>query len=578
MPSLPQYVIQHAAGACGRTTLDLLALPLPFTQTRILEAEEFAHEAAKRKVRIDTGQLEVLHRSRLLVPFFEVSLGTPDPLRRVDFGDSMTPNVATNTLHMELYRAASDGRARDPRLVRFRLWPKRRLRALWPQRSRGYLYSWHQLLALHTIAPALSRLRLDRTTRKWSLPTGAAPAAADVAAADSWRGLAVTLAAIDARYWPGITRTVHYSAEALNTYDQSFDAAAALAWLGLDAYDVAAAAEQLRFSAYSVDVLGAFYDVVRRADPERWETLRGDALLAFDRRVASEALDSFADDLGRPGVEQGKIDATPTSALRLTTRPRSTDGLLTDLGISPHPSLVVGLEGATEELVLPRVFEQLGIPLSPDWIRIVDFGGADRDLTALVKYAAAPVVGADHGDYVSLDRPVTRFLVLVDAEKKYADRAMRAAQRRVLLDAIAATLPNDLQGDLYGTGARIVEILTWGRLPFEFAHFTDLQLAAALARVAREPYPSGSKALVTEIANMRARPSPNLEHLWKKGRWPGARLSKTALVDAYWPVLHAKIERAIAARSSGPPIMRAAVRAWELASMPNRSRMALKRH
>src|SRR5687768_3234267 len=201
-------------------------------------------------------------------------------------------------------------------------------------------------------------------------------------------------------------------------------------------------------------------------------------------------------------MEPAELDATPTPALRLTTTRRSTDSLLTDLGISPHPSLVVGVEGATEELVLPRVFEQLEIPLEPNWIRIVDFGGVDRDLTALARYAAAPVVGADHGEYVSLDRPVTRFLVLVDAERRYADRAMRADQRKLLLDAIAAALPKDLRGDLYGRDARIVEILTWGKLPFEFAHFTDLRLAAALERAARTPYPSGPTALVTDIRNM----------------------------------------------------------------------------
>ncbi|MDQ6839411.1 MAG: hypothetical protein M3137_14065 [Actinomycetota bacterium] len=66
---------------------------------------------------------------------------------------------------------------------------------------------------------------------------------------------------------------------------------------------------------------------------------------------------------------------------------------MTELGISPHPSLVVGAEGPTEVKVLQRVFEQLGVPLEPEWIRIADFGGVDKDLTNLAKFAAAPVIG-----------------------------------------------------------------------------------------------------------------------------------------------------------------------------------------
>src|SRR5204862_635776 len=44
-------------------SLDLLPLRLPFTQTRLLEPAEFSMEAAKRRVRVEPGQLEVLHRA-----------------------------------------------------------------------------------------------------------------------------------------------------------------------------------------------------------------------------------------------------------------------------------------------------------------------------------------------------------------------------------------------------------------------------------------------------------------------------------------------------------------------------------
>ena len=578
MAKWPRYTLVKAQGACQRPTLDLLPLLLPFTQTPLLDPPEFAAEAAKRKIRIEPGQLEVLHRARLLVPLFEVSLSKADPRRAIDFADSKSPLIGTSTFILELYRAAADGRASDPRVTPFRAWPTRRMRALWPQRTRGYLYSWHQLLAARSLQPVLDAMRRDRASRTWSLPVAATPTAADIEVSDSWRGLAVTLAAIDARYWPSITHTVHYNAEAWREFNQSFDAAGTLQWTQLALSELTAAAEQLRHMAVGIDVLGAFFDLVRRADPQAWGTLRGDALIAMDYRVASEALDTFADDLGRPPVDAAELDATPTPALRLTTHRRTTDAVLTELGVSPHPSLVVAVEGDTEELLLPRVFRTLGIPLDPEWIRIAEFGGADKDLTNLAKFAAAPLLGADRGTFVEIDRPVTRFLVLVDAEKKYSDRAKRARQRLLLLAAIAATLPPDLRRDLYGKDAHIVEIRTWGKMPFEFAHFTDRQLAVTIEQAAKVPYPSGSATLVANIKAMRSRPRPNLEKLWDKGQWPDARLSKPALANAYWPVLEAKIERAIASGNDGPPIMRAAIRAWELASMPSRNRMALQRH
>lgn len=229
----------------------------------------------------------------------------------------------------------------------------------------------------------------------------------------------------------------------------------------MDADVVGRSARELRDLAGRMDLVGAFYDVIRRAHPDTWETLRDDVLVTMDLRMAAEALDSLADDAGRQ-PDTTEEARTPLREQRLSARPDSTDEVLTDLGISPHPSLVIGVEGATEELLLPRVFAALGIPLDDDWIRIIDFGGVGKELSNLAKFAAAPSLGQDHGAYVDLVRPITRFLVLVDAEGKYRSPATRARRRRILLDAVCASVPADLRGDLYGSDANIVEIRTLG--------------------------------------------------------------------------------------------------------------------
>ena len=54
------------------TTLALLQDPYAFTQTRLLSPQDFIREANKRGVRLDREQLELLHRRRVLQPFYKV--------------------------------------------------------------------------------------------------------------------------------------------------------------------------------------------------------------------------------------------------------------------------------------------------------------------------------------------------------------------------------------------------------------------------------------------------------------------------------------------------------------------------
>jgi hypothetical protein len=327
-------------------------------------------------------------------------------------------------------------------------------------------------------------------------------------------------------------------------------------------------------SANFDDVLGDFYDLVRRARPGAWTTLRGEARTSMDSRMAAEALDRFADEL--PGGEQPE---TPQSKMHLSmqglsVRERSLDAALTDLQVSPHPALVIGLEGATEMKVVPKVMEVLGIRDDPSRMRLVDFGGTKTNLALLARFAAEPVLGEDYGESVMLDRPVTRFLVLTDAEDKYQTPKDRRKQRGLLLDSIVSPLPEDLRHDLYSKEARIVEIMTWGQYPWEFAHFTDAQLADALLQATGKPHPHGRAGLIHNIHLQRTvDPSPDIDDAWKR-----SGVNKIDLADALWPILEARIKRAIEKGTAGPPVMKAMLRAYELASLSYGLNMSVRRH
>jgi len=266
----------------------------------------------------------------------------------------------------------------------------------------------------------------------------------------------------------------------------------------------------------------------------------------------------------------------PLDQQSLSARPESLDAALTSLRLSPFPALVVGVEGATEYLLVPRVMDLLGIQWDTNRIRIVDFGGTDKDLALLARYAVEPVLGRDFTSGVALDRPLTRFLVMTDAEHKYATAAGRRKQRKLLLESLTVNVPKDLRSDYYVNTrrGRVVEIVTWGKLPFEFAHFTDQELADGMLSATKVPHPRGRDGLVRILQTMRRGSGPyNVERLF----WRGSGLTKPGLAEALWPVLEAKINTAIQRGKPGPPVMRACVRAYEIASASAGLSMMLRR-
>ena len=447
---------------------------------------------------------------------------------------------------------------------------------MWPTVDSGYLYSRHQLLGLDSataFVEALTPERAEDGSISWHLDDADLPTALQRASLHSWRSLAITLTALDTYYWPQVTHLVSHDLAVWREAWVAFEPTAMLSWLGLSLDDIVNQATDLRAMASGRDNMGDFYDLVRRASAKAWDSLRGDALAAMDRRLAADILDRYADDVApdRPTYTPG------LSQQGLRDRPDSLDAALTDLRLSPFPALVLGLEGATEWELVPRVLELLGIRNDRDFIQLVDFGGTTKDLSLLARYAAEPVLGRDYGTWVALDRPLTRFLVLTDAENRYQTPANRRYQRKLLLDSLTVNVPPDLRRDLYTNRKRdrVVEIKTWGSLPFEFAHFTDRQLADALSSIAQAPHPGGRAGLIAQIHTERLSSSPDIAAVGWRGRGP---IRKPDLANAMWPLLEARIKRAVARGHAGPPVMQGVLRAYEMASASYGIRRALRRH
>ena len=264
-----------------------------------------------------------------------------------------------------------------------------------------------------------------------------------------WRQLAITLSALDTYYWPQITHQVRVNFDAWQQAFHAFNREQMREWLGLTLDQIEQAVTDLRVRATFCDDTGQFYDLIRRASADAWNSLRGDALIALDLRLGADILTRFGEDLS-PGGDYAGAQYSPLSQQGLSARPDSLDAVLTHLRVSPFPALVIALEGATEFKLVPRVMSTLGIGWDdPARIRLVDGGGTGADLSLLARYAAEPLIGRALGDHVVLDRPLTRFLIMTDAENKYREVADRDYQRKLLLDSLTRNVPNDLVGDYY---------------------------------------------------------------------------------------------------------------------------------
>ncbi len=95
------------------------------------------------------------------------------------------------------------------------------------------------------------------------------------------------------------------------------------------------------------------------------------------------------------------------------------------------------------------------------------------------------------------------------------------------------------------TGA-LVEVMTWGTVPWEFANFSDAELATAIMECVSLPSGVTRRDLVAALKAERlagkANPSksPNVEVICRT--WP-RKFRKVALAEALWPILCARVRK-----------------------------------
>jgi hypothetical protein len=569
-----------------RSPVDLLELPYTFTQLRPLMSHQFVAEVRGRGVMLTEAQVEALHRVRLVTPFLRVQRDTRLIQKLVREASPYARQVADwqPTNRRDLDEARQGGLLRDPARERFFSHAAReRSAGPFEYLSSDYLYSHHQLLAIPTIKGVRQWLRIKRGTqgREAELDVDRRWLAVAKDHTDKLRDIAVAISALEARYFPRLLPGPNlFPEDEYRQFDRWWRQLPLLAttkWLGVKPTWFKDAGALLLDIADGFDPLGDWLEVVGAGDPGRWKDLKGDARNAMDHRIAAELLLRYYEDLATG--RRAKPLPRPTDRWGTPFRFRlqqhgNVDQLLTDFGLSPHPSLLLVVEGPGEANLLPRVIRMFAVRTDRDFIAIENMEGVHRDLDSLVAYAVGPQTEvSDHGRYLEPMRPLTRILVVTDAEGPMGTAAQREKKRQDWVKRLSRVLPPEHRTDVtYEALDSLVHIDTWNRRgdSFEFAHFTDRQIAQAITVVNSEGQLS-LPVLIRAVAGVRSSHG-NLK------KFIGRR-SKVALADELWPVLEKKIRRAERQKTmTRIPIVRVLVRATGIARELRRAHVVIPLH
>jgi hypothetical protein len=568
------------------STLIVAALPWMFTQHHPLNTSGFIDEAKRRGVDLDISTLRELYRYGLLTPFFYV---TNRAVSRAPQLVGPEPKLVGSSMLTEFRHARGKGRLSDLAEVPFR--PRLRFyrtdadpRRWW----NGLIYSWYQVLVL----PEIREYLVHRRHRRWEkgfitvLPQ---PDEFLVDRAERFRRIAVVLAALEARYLPGLDpewiHLVNAEVEEWEEYRNAFDPVVMSATLGYPAKLAREDAEWLLLRARRIDPVGDDWSrLLRRAPRDSWKNLKDAALSAMDFREAAEILLRFYTELASRGHAEPLPDISAMGGHhslheRLSYRPETLDQDLMHVGLSPHPRVVFTVEGEAEEVHTPRVWRILGYPQAPELVRLLKLGGVDKDLEKVAALAAAPLVGErldiPGRECWRLIKPPTRLLVAVDPEGPFTPQRV-AQTRQAIINEIKAVLK--AQGVHNANPKEIdelVEIRTWGESCYEYAHFTDEELADGIMAVHQTINGWAKDELLVALRHWRDK-KKDIKRVWLSGGWDEQQqrptgkwdyeVSKVKLAEALWPVLALKIQNCkVSAVAPVPPIAEVVQGAYHIA-------------
>ncbi len=549
---------QTPQGNAATGALVLISMPFTFTQDELLNTDGFIRAAKARGFELTLEDLQALHNNRLLLPLYRVS-DTPVIGRRID----VVPDGNVND-RRQAQAAAAAGRLRDPADEGYSAaWPYNSPEDEQPGWWNGFLYSSWQLNDLHLVVRDLAWVRsgfLNPTDRH------------GVVTQRHRRVLA--LAALAPRYLPGILGRLSVppgmDSDRLERFRIDSDVLELLDAVGFKPAQLQAEAENLLLHARGRDPLSKWLPLVRHANYSAWSKLSGEALHCLWLRIGAEVLLRAHEDLAADAQLEPLPDLsgaqwlTPLHDRLSRTGPHATplEQELGSFGLSPHPRVLLLIEGETELIHARRLLLELGLD-RPEQVRVQPTRGARTNPQLLARYAITPRLGEKLGEGWRLTATPTALVIAVDPENRWATPAKREVERNRIRDAIREEV--ELQGGRISDSELdfLVNVHVYDEY-YELADFTDDELLLVLASLA-----SGSSAVGAGSDTWQRDMRRSLQEIrqtpvnFQKVLGP-LRITKKELAEALWPVLLRKLERELEQDAIETPVLKVMLKAREL--------------
>ncbi|MBT2212438.1 hypothetical protein [Actinomadura sp. NEAU-AAG7] len=539
----------------------MLTIPYIFTQDDLLTADGFLKKAKERGHKLTLDDLQMFHSHRLLLPLYRVS-DTPVVGHKI----AVEPDGGMNARGWTI-DAAADGRLRDPAEEGYSAaWPYRRPRNEdFDHWWNGFVYSPWQLFHIDA---AVSEFQFIRDG--WHPP---------VHNNRYWRQcrrLTLVLAALATRYLPAILGRLSMPNMAgdagLRAYRATVDVQALLKLVGFSPTELSGTADTLLMQAGS-EPLAKWLPLLRYARYKGWSKLRGEPLDAMWQRVAAEILLRAHEDLAADGVLEPLPDLSGSGWHapqhdRLTPRHAEAQTLeraLAEFGLSPHPKVILLVEGETEFDHVPKLLTEFGIT-QPQQVRVQRTKSSKVNVHLIARYGVTPRVGRKFGDGWLLDASPTALMIAMDAENDFETEFKRDKLRRKLQEAIREEVQYQDADISQVELDHLVHVQVWGEDKYELANFTDDELVPAITILAisqqnqRVSSATWEQDLRTELQAARA---AHADIKVPMGRMR-VREQKTKLAEILWPVLLAKCEAEYVADRIETPVLNLVVEVRKL--------------